>query len=76
MNRTKAEAVAAEEKQGGWTSASAASVEPRDARGPIKNFPLRGIKNAVPHLHDDCLMTLEDTVQFFNVVLGIKLNQQ
>lgn len=44
--------------------------------GPIKTFPLRGIKDSPPYLHDDRLMTLEDTVEFFNLVLGTKLNQQ
>jgi cytochrome c peroxidase len=43
------------------------------ADGPIKTFPLRGIKDSPPYLHDDRLMTLEDTVEFFNVVLGTKL---
>jgi cytochrome c peroxidase len=41
--------------------------------GPIKTFPLRGIKDSPPYLHDDRLMTLEDTVEFFNLVLGLKL---
>jgi cytochrome c peroxidase len=44
------------------------------ADGPIKNFPLRGIKDSPPYLHDDRLMTLDDTVEFFNLVLGLKLN--
>ena len=44
--------------------------------GPIKTFPLRGIKDSPPYLHDDRLMTLEDTVEFFNLVLGVKLNDQ
>ena len=44
------------------------------ADGPIKTFPLRGIKDSPPYLHDDRLMTLEDTVEFFNLVLGTKLN--
>ena len=44
------------------------------ADGPIKTFPLRGIKDSPPYLHDDRLMTLEDTVEFFNLVLGVKLN--
>ena len=39
------------------------------ADGPIKTFPLRGIKDSPPYLHDDRLMTLEDTVEFFNLVL-------
>ncbi len=41
--------------------------------GPIKTFPLRGIKDSPPYLHDDRLMTLDDAVEFFNVVLGVKL---
>jgi cytochrome c peroxidase len=43
------------------------------ADGPIKTFPLRGIKDSPPYLHDDRLMTLEDTVEFFNVVLALQL---
>jgi len=43
------------------------------ADGPIKTFPLRGIKDSPPYLHDDRLMTLDDTVEFFNVVLGLRL---
>ena len=43
------------------------------AGGPIKTFPLRGIKDSPPYLHDDRLLTLDDTVEFFNLVLGIKL---
>jgi cytochrome c peroxidase len=42
--------------------------------GPIKTFPLRGIKDSPPYLHDGRLLTLEDTVEFFNLVLGLKLN--
>jgi cytochrome c peroxidase len=41
--------------------------------GKIKTFPLRGIKDTPPYLHDGRLLTLEDTVEFFNVVLGAKL---
>jgi cytochrome c peroxidase len=44
--------------------------------GPIKTFPLRGIKDSPPYLHDGRLLTLDDTVEFFNVVLGAKLSQQ
>lgn len=44
--------------------------------GPIKTFPLRGIKDSPPYLHDERLLTLEDTVEFFNMVLGTKLNAQ
>lgn len=43
------------------------------ADGPIKTFPLRGIKESPPYLHDDRLLTLDDTVEFFNLVLGLKL---
>ncbi|MBA3500437.1 MAG: cytochrome B6 [Myxococcota bacterium] len=41
--------------------------------GPIKTFPLRGIKDSPPYLHDGRLITLEDTIEFFNLVLGVKL---
>lgn len=46
------------------------------ADGPIKTFPLRGIKDSPPYLHDDRLMTLDDTVEFFNVVLGTRLSAE
>lgn len=45
------------------------------ADGPIKTFPLRGIKDSPPYLHDDRLLTLEDTVEFFNLVLELKLGK-
>lgn len=41
--------------------------------GPIKTFTLRGIKDSPPYLHDGRLLTLEDTVEFFNLVLETKL---
>ena len=41
--------------------------------GAIKTFTLRGIKNQPPYLHDGRLLTLDDTVEFFNLVLGTKL---
>lgn len=44
------------------------------ADGPIKTFPLRGIKESPPYLHDGRLLTLEDTVEFFNLVLETKLS--
>jgi len=44
------------------------------ADGPIKTFPLRGIKDSPPYLHDGRLLTLEDTVEFFNLILGTKLS--
>jgi cytochrome c peroxidase len=43
------------------------------AQGPIKTFPLRGIKESPPYFHDGRLLTLEDTVEFFNLVLELKL---
>jgi cytochrome c peroxidase len=46
------------------------------ADGPIKTFPLRGVRESPPYLHDDRLMTLDDTVEFFNLVLGTKLTDQ
>lgn len=46
------------------------------ADGPIKTFPLRGIKDSPPYLHDGRLLTLEDTVEFFNLVLELKLADQ
>ena len=45
-------------------------------QGPIKTFPLRGIKDSPPYLHDGRLLTLEDTVEFFNIVLGTKMSAE
>jgi cytochrome c peroxidase len=44
--------------------------------GPIKAFTLRGIKDSPPYLHDGRCLTLEDTVEFFNLIQGIKLTKQ
>ena len=44
--------------------------------GPIKTFPLRGIKDSPPYLHDGRLLTLDDTVEFFNLVLETKLTAE
>jgi cytochrome c peroxidase len=41
--------------------------------GPIKTFPLRGIKDTPPYLHDGRLLTLDDTVEYFNLILNRKL---
>jgi cytochrome c peroxidase len=46
------------------------------ADGPIKTFPLRGIKDSPPYLHDGRLLTLEDTVEFFNLILGTRLSAE
>lgn len=44
--------------------------------GPIKAFTLRGIKDSPPYLHDGRCLTLEDTVEFFNLVQGLRLNEE
>ena len=46
------------------------------ADGPIKTFPLRGIKDSPTYLHDGRLLTLEDTVEFFNLILAVNLTEQ
>jgi cytochrome c peroxidase len=46
------------------------------AQGPIKTFPLRGIKDSPPYFHDGRLLTLEDTAEFFNLVLGTRLTAE
>ncbi len=46
------------------------------ADGPIKTFTCRGIKDSPPYMHDGRLLTLEDTVEFFNLVLKLKLSEQ
>src|SRR5207244_1173869 len=46
------------------------------ADGPIKTFPLRGIKDSPPYLHDGRLLTLEDTVEFFNLVLQSTMTRE
>jgi cytochrome c peroxidase len=45
-------------------------------QGPIKTFPLRGIKESPPYFHDGRLLTLEDTVEFFNLILELKLTKE
>jgi cytochrome c peroxidase len=44
--------------------------------GPMKAFTLRGIKDSPPYLHDGRCLTLEDTVEFFNIIQGLKLGKQ
>jgi cytochrome c peroxidase len=44
-------------------------------QGPIKTFPLRGIRESPPYFHDGRLLTLEDTVEFFNLILETKLSK-
>ncbi len=44
--------------------------------GAIKTFTLRGIKDTPPYLHDGRLLTLEDTIEFFNLILETHLDDQ
>ncbi|MDR4505092.1 MAG: cytochrome B6 [Candidatus Scalindua sp.] len=46
------------------------------AEGLIKTFALRGIKDSPPYMHDGRCLTLEDTVEFFNLIQGLKLSAQ
>ncbi|HSN49518.1 MAG TPA: hypothetical protein VLR29_12220, partial [Flavobacterium sp.] len=41
--------------------------------GRIKTFPLRGIKDSPPYLHDGRCFTLEDVVEYFNLVQELRL---
>lgn len=67
MHNLRAERFYQEQDQNGrWASAD----------GPIKTFPLRGVKDSPPYLHDNRLLTLEDAVEFFNLVLGSGLSDQ
>ncbi len=49
---------------------------PSGGDGPIKTPVLRGLKDTPPYFHDDRLLTLDDTVEFFNLILGTKLTPQ
>ena len=44
--------------------------------GPVKTFALRGIKDSPPYLHDGRCPTLHDSVEFFNLVLELKLTSK
>jgi cytochrome c peroxidase len=44
--------------------------------GPNKTLALRGVKDNPPYMHDERLLTLEDTVEFFNLIDGTKLAPQ
>jgi cytochrome c peroxidase len=39
------------------------------------HLPLRGIKDIPPYLHDGRCLTLEDAIEFFNLVLELKLTR-
>jgi cytochrome c peroxidase len=44
--------------------------------GPIKTFPLRGIKDSPPYLHDGRCFTLEDIVEYFNLIQQLFLKPE
>lgn len=44
--------------------------------GPIKTMALRGVKDNPPYMHDERLLTLDDTVEYFNLILGTQLSAQ
>ena len=44
--------------------------------GSIKTLSLRGVKDSPPYLHDGRLLTLDDTVEFFNLILRTRLTAQ
>lgn len=46
---------------------------PGRAEGWAKTFSLRGIKDSPPYFHDGRLPTLEDAVEFFNLLFGTRL---
>jgi len=41
--------------------------------GAIKTFPLRGIKDSPPYMHDGRCFTLEDVVEYFNLIQQLHL---
>ncbi|MHB8930174.1 MAG: cytochrome B6 [Melioribacteraceae bacterium] len=44
--------------------------------GPIKTFPLRGIKDSPPYMHDGRCFTLEDIVEYFNLIQQLHLKAE
>lgn len=46
-----------------------------DAEGPIKTFTLRGLKDSPPYFHDGRLLTIDDTIEFFNLILETRLSE-
>jgi cytochrome c peroxidase len=49
---------------------------PGRAEGQAKTFSLRGIKDSPPYFHDGRLLTLEDTVEFFNLIFQLRLTRE
>jgi cytochrome c peroxidase len=46
------------------------------AQGWVKTFALRGIKDSPPYFHDGRLPTLEDAVEFFNLIFERNLSKE
>jgi len=46
-----------------------------DAEGPMKTFTLRGLKESPPYFHDGRLLTIDDTIEFFNLILQTHLTE-
>jgi len=44
--------------------------------GPIKTFPLRGVNDSPPYLHDGRCLTIDDTVEYFNLIQQLHLTPQ
>ncbi len=44
--------------------------------GNIKTFPLRGIKDSPPYMHDGRCFTLEDVVEYFNLIQQLDLKSE
>lgn len=44
--------------------------------GNIKTFPLRGIKDSPPYMHDGRCFTLEDIVEYFNLIQQLDLKSE
>ena len=55
-------------------------VRPRLGIAPVRGVPdtppLRGLQDSPPYLHDRRLLTIAGTVEFFNLVTGVKLTKQ
>lgn len=49
---------------------------PGRPEGPIKTFPLRGIKDTPPYFHDGRCPTLHDAVELFNLIFELKLTRE
>ncbi len=44
--------------------------------GFIKPFPLRGVKDSLPYLHNGKCNTLHDAIEFFDLILELKLSKE